>query len=208
MPVIARGQDDLLLDRIVAALNAFSTAQAAMDSSVAFTAERERKRPARPSECPLVNVWIESDTPDRDPAKGREGQSRIRVNMDLLVRGDETPGASAGDPKHSDQVAARRLGYLKEQSRCAVFSLAVRNTIFPPADGVNPGFAHVSWPTYTANPEPSGQAMEQLMDGRWTFEVDVVFEVTDSDAPIALEQITATGGDPASPLYVVTNTYP
>jgi len=159
MPIIPRSTDDLMLDNVVTILQAFSAAQAAMDPTVAFNVVRGQRRPAALTQLPLVNVWLESGDPQGAAARTCE-RERATVNLDCIVRGEEDGGPS-------DQDAEVKLAYLKEQVKAGLWALAQADFGF--AVGT---IAVKGWPRWQAYKDDNGDPEEQVVGGRWTFEVD------------------------------------
>jgi hypothetical protein len=158
MPTIPRSTDDLLLDNIVVVLEAFSAAQVLIDPTVAFHVSRDRTRPVSQAQLPLVNVWLDSLTPEKG-AKTWE-QETATVNVDCTVRGEE-------GEEPSDQEAGLRLAYLKEQVKSALWALAqidfglAANTI-----------ARKGWPRWQLFKTENNMPEEQVVGGRWSFDVE------------------------------------
>lgn len=180
MPVISRGIDDIVIDRMVTALQAFSTREAAIAPAVAFNVERDRLRPPQPRELPLVNVWLESLTPaDAGSGTRTAHQERARFNVDLYALGEE--GA-----KTSDADAMARMYYLKEQVKQALYQLAQADFGF--SAGV---LARKPWPSFTTNPMRGEDSEERIADGRWIVELEYQWtpEIVDG---LPLEEISVT----------------
>jgi hypothetical protein len=176
MAIIGRSFDDTLLDTIVSKLQAFSDAQAAIDAAARFYVERDMLRPVPAAKLPFVNVYIANILPNPTQSGTLTKCSEAAtVTCDLIVRGAEAPAAVAPDPKPSDQVAMRRLYYLKEQVRYALYQL------------INAEFGYTThpitskkWPRWTLNPE-RGLALEtQIVDGQWSFDIEYVWTPADS----------------------------
>jgi hypothetical protein len=178
MPIIARSFDDTLLDTLVTKLRAFSAAQAAIDPAAAFFVERDLLRPVPAAKLPMVNIYVSSITPDPTQSGTLTKCSEaMTVNVDCLARGMETPAATGSDPVASDQVVGRRLLYLKEQVRYALYQLI--NACF----GLNPNpITSKKWPRWTLNPERSLNMEWQLGDGQWQFEIEYTWTPADSQA--------------------------
>jgi len=157
-PIIPRSTDDTLLDNIVIVLAAFSAEQAAIDPTVAFNVTRDQVRPASQAQLPLVNVWLDSLTPEKG-AKTWE-QETATVNVDCIVRGEEGEAPS-------DQEAGLKLAYLKEQVKSALWALAqidfglAANTI-----------ARKGWPRWQFFKTENNMPEEQVVGGRWSFDVE------------------------------------
>jgi hypothetical protein len=159
---IPRGFDDVLTDHTVDMLKAFSAEQASFDPAVAFTSERDRRRPPSTRELPLVNVWVDGNTPESRGATARTvGAEEITVNVDCIAY-----ASTDGGDDDSDKAAALRLAYLKEQVRQALYMLISADLGFAP--GV---ISRRSWPTWTLYKDESGNPEESVIGGRWTFTV-------------------------------------
>jgi len=158
MPIIPRSTDDTLLDNLVTILQAFSTAQAVIDPTVAFFVERDRRRPAPLDGLPLVNVWLESADPEGPSGRACESESAT-INLDCIARGFE-------DETSSDQEAGLRLAYLKEQVKAALWALAQVDFGF--AVGT---IAVKGWPRWQTFQGEDKMPEEQLAGGRWSFSV-------------------------------------
>jgi hypothetical protein len=186
MAIIGRSFDDTLLDTIVTKLRAFSTAQAAIDPATAFFVERDFVRPVPAAKIPFVNVYVSTITPDSQQSGTLTlCTESLTVNFDMIVRGLQTPAATGDDPKSSDQVAGRRLAYLKEQVRYALYQLI--NVTF----GLSGAIKSKKWPRYTANPERALALETQIVDGQWTMDIEYEWKPADSQAT-ALEDLYVT----------------
>ncbi len=175
--VIPRSTDDLLLDNIVTILTAFSAAQAAIDQTAAFNVTRDQRRLPALSQLPLVNVWLDALDP--------EGSTRVNeretatVNLDLITRGTE-------DEKSSDEDAALKLAYLKEQVKSGLWALAQVDFGF--AVGT---IAVKGWPRWQTFQTEGKMPEEQIIGGRWSFSVG--YEWTPSEVTrTALSELRIT----------------
>lgn len=187
MAIIARSFDDTLLDVLVSKLRAFSAEQAALDPAAAFHVERDFVRPVPAAKFPLVNLYVASIMPDPTQSGTLTKCSEIAtINADLIVRGGENPSATGVDPVASDQVAMRRLYYLKEQVRHALYRLV--NVTF----GIAPGaVTSKKWPRWTLNPERALAMETQIADGQFTLDIEYTWTPADSQAT-ALTDLYAT----------------
>jgi hypothetical protein len=183
MPVIARGFDDILLDRIVDALDDFRNEQVAMDASVGFDVERDRSLPMGLLHLPLVNTWADSIQPESGSTR-KYGPMTVRINVDCY-----TCGVMAGDTD-TDEVdkAISRLYYLKAQVLHALYDLVNVDFGFPVGT-----IAKKTWPTWAPMKGPDNMPETLAVAGRWSF--DVTFAYMAEDIPgIALDEIAVNAG--------------
>jgi len=181
MPVIGRSLEDLIIDKMVAALVAFSAAQAAIQASVAFFVERDQLRPIERRKIPLVNVWLDTITPEDASSKMCEQES-ADINVDCYTRGVEAESAP------SDQDAMLRLYYLKHQVKYALYKLI--NADF----GFDPGIiARKRWPRFQLFQTDTKMPEEQIVGGRWTVTVEYAWQPEDI-ATVSLEELRVDAG--------------
>jgi hypothetical protein len=174
MPLIPRDFDDLLLDRIVSTLEAFSAEQAQIDPAVAFSVVRSRRRSVSPKEAPLVNVWSDSCIPSQAGGTARTiGSETVTINVDCIAHEDTDDLA-----RDSDEAVDLRLAYLKAQVRHALFALSASDFGLPVGT-----IAAKTWPTWTPYKDESGQLEESIIGGRWTFNVSYNWRPVESDHP-------------------------
>ena len=63
MAIITRSPEDIIIDNMVTILREFGDEQSALDNKLGFTVARDMFRPPSQSKVPIVNVWLESITP-------------------------------------------------------------------------------------------------------------------------------------------------
>ncbi len=201
MPIIARSFDDTLLDTIVSKLNAFADAQAAIDSAAHFYVERDRMRPVTAAILPLVNVYVASIAPDPTQSGPLTlCHETATINLDVIVRGVQQPAATGVDPVAADQVAMRKLYYVKEQVRYALYQLV--NATF----GLTT-IASKKWPRWTVNPE-RWLAMETMIaDGQWTMDIEYEWKPADSQATVLAQLYAVLTNETHAPQPGVLETY-
>jgi len=180
MPIIARSADDILIDRMVATLQAFSAREAALDPAVCFRVHRDQLRPPALRELPLVNVWLESLAPSTDGAARTVGQEVATINLDCYARGLERMGTGA------DEAAAARLYYLKHQVKTALFNLISSDFGLPVGT-----IARRRWPRYAAMQPDLNDPEEQVVAGRWIVEVEYAWEPEDITG-VTLDEIAVS----------------
>lgn len=160
MTIIPRDMPDLLKDAMVAALQAFSDEQAAIDPAVAFAVTRDQGRPFQAVDMPKVNVWLD-ELRTSEESSARTSQHEVAViQVDCYARGLE--GAQP-----SDEEAALRLDYLREQAKYGLYRLI--NSDFGFAAGV---IARKRWPRWRTFQTEAKMPEDQVVAGRWTVEVE------------------------------------
>lgn len=183
MPIIPRGFDDVLLDRMVTALQVFEAEQRGIDPAVGFAVARDRELPVGVLRAPLVNLWVEAIQSERGSTRTNAVET-VRVNVDCYARGflQEEPGAQAVSQ------ATQRLHYLKEQVKWGLYKLV--NADF----GFSPGvIAKKSWPSWQPMKGKDELPETLVVAGRWA--LDVASEWTPEDiASVALDEISVNAG--------------
>lgn len=166
MGLLERSLDDILIDRAVSALQAFAIEQRALDPAVNFSVMRDRLTPINFSECPLVNVWL--DTNDSVNGSKLAAGMSAAINFDCYTLGDD------GGETDAAAEAMSRLYYLKQQVLFVLFRLV--NADF----GFNPGLiGRKKWPRFQMFPRANSGSEETIPAGRWTLEVEFAFEAED-----------------------------
>lgn len=177
MAIISRGFDDIVLDRIVKALNDFAQAQieecasASEKAAVKFTAYRDRFKPAGVNQLPMVTVWLASSSSEEKTAGAwKHPEETITINVDMLT--SYVTDTTQGLPY---TAAMKRMAYLKEQVRQTLYSL--ENSDF----GFEPGvIGSKSWPRYKPYTNRSGNPEESVTGGRFVFELTYAPDQLDS----------------------------
>jgi hypothetical protein len=179
MAAIPRSADDIIIDNMVTALQAFGAEQVAQDPAVGFKVERDRVRPPAMRDIPLVVVWLESLSP---AAKGSTAklheQETARINVDCYAR-----GLDEDDDGLVDKAAMARLYYLKQQVKAGLYRL-INADLGLPAGAI----AGKRWPSWQLFMNDLKLPETEVVAGRWTVEID--YSWTPEDSPgVALDQI-------------------
>lgn len=182
MPLLERSLEDLIIDRMVTALEEFSDEQAAIDPNVAFNVVRDQLRPPSLAQLPLVNIWLDMLTPEEGSSGRTSEQETSEINVDCTARGEESEGAP------SDHDAMLRLYYLKHQVKHALFRLIQADYGFEP--GI---IARKRWPRFQLFQSDTKMPEEQIVGGRWT--VSIEYAWAPEDLPeTALEELRIDQG--------------
>jgi len=181
--VIDRSLEDLIIDKMVAALVAFSAEQKAIQASVAFNTVRDQLRPPGLKQLPLVNIWLDTLTPEEGGTSTKTcEQETAEINIDCYTRGVEAEGAP------SDQNAMLRLYYLKHQVKYGLYKLI--NADF----GFSPGIiARKRWPRFQLFQTDTKMPEEQIVGGRWTMSIEYAWQPEDI-ATVSLEELRVDAG--------------
>lgn len=181
MADIARSADDIIIDRMVSALQAFSLTQSA---GVRFTTVRDRTRPPSMRDMPLVNIWLDTLSSQREGSSARlTQQESARINIDCYAKGVDTDADGYDDSK-----AMARLYYLKQQVKHGLYALI--NADF----GFSPGIiARKKWPQFTMMPPDLALPETEVVAGRWVIEVEYNWTPEDI-AGTALDEIVVNAG--------------
>lgn len=161
MAIIARGTDDVFLDRAKAKLLAFASREKAISADADFDIELDKPTPWE-SDRSLVNLYIESDN-NSDKAK----------SCDVDRSGTFTVVAECWAQKGS------RLRYLKTQALTALFSLADNRDF-----GFDPNTIKVYWPDWTRiefSPDTPRELLKSSFAGKWSFKVEYAFTPEELD---------------------------
>lgn len=181
MADIPRSADDLIIDKMKLALEAFALTQSA---GVRFRVERDRVRPPSMRDMPLVNIWLESLQPQREGSSGRTtSQELARINVDCYAKGLDTDADGI-----DDSAAMARLYYLKEQVKFGLFRLV--NADF----GLEAGaIARKRWPSWTLFQNDLKLPESEVVAGRWSVEVEYNWTPEDITGT-ALDEIAVNAG--------------
>ena len=172
MATIPRSADDLILDNMVTALQAFAAEQVAEDPAVGFHVERDRVRPPSMREMPLVNIWLESLDPQTAGSSAKTvGQFLARINVDCYAKGTDTDEDSL-----DDQAAMGRLYYLKEQALFGLYRL-INSDFGLPAGSIG----RKRWPSWRLFQNDLKLPESEVVAGRWTIEVEFNWKPEDID---------------------------
>jgi hypothetical protein len=184
MAVIPRSADDIIIDNMVTALQAFVAEQVAQDPGVGFRVERDRVRPPSMRDMPLVVIWLESLDTQRGGSSARTVQQELaRINVDCYAKGTDTDGDDL-----DDQASMARLYYLKEQVKAGLYRLV--NADYGMGVGV---IGRKSWPSWRLFQNDLKLPESEVVAGRWSVEVE--YQWTPEDiAATALEEITVNAG--------------
>jgi hypothetical protein len=161
MPVILRGADDLLLDGMMAKLEAFRVRETAISAAVDFELDRDRVAPWKDLTKPLVNLEIETDEPD-DKALGFAATIKAYCF------------APEARDKNSEEVGPSRMYYLKEQVRIALIALSDFDL------GQTLGTVHIENPSWARIHFQDREMEETIFAGAWTFRVAYAWDPEDS----------------------------
>lgn len=115
MPLDSRGQYDVLLDRIVAALEAYNTAQSAIDATAGYRVLPGNIRSTQSDRLPTVGVSLSGLRSGNETARAREWDVVASYNLDLVATAKGTNVARA------DERAYSRLMYLIQQVLNALY---------------------------------------------------------------------------------------
>jgi hypothetical protein len=180
MPVITRSADDLIIDKMVLALQEFFTEQVAMDPEVGANVERDRIDMPTMADMPLVNIWLDTLTPVSDGSSAKTlGAERARIYIDCYAKGLDTNQETA-----DDGVAMRRLYYLKQQVKHGLYRL--RNVDYNlPAGSIQ----RKTWPSWELFKNDLRLPEQAVVAGRWTVEVEYNWAPEDITG-VLLDQIT------------------
>lgn len=173
MAVIGRSPDDILIDKIVQCLSDFSKDQAAIDPAVKFGVKRDLVRMPSMRDMPLVNVWLEGIDPQREGSSGKLAvQELARINIDCYTKGyDQTELAP------DEGIAMKRLYYLKEQVKHALYSLV--NSDFGLPVGT---IARKHWPSWEVFTNDLSLPESEVVAGRWRIEIEYIWIPEDIEA--------------------------
>lgn len=180
MSTDARGQYDLILERIITALRNYSQQQSGIDPGVSFRAVPGSFRTIQQGKVPTIGVHLAALRTASDSAQSREWDLIATYNLDLIANG-KTSGAVRGD-----SAAHARLMYLVQQAINAIYGGDARTTI--EAGGVT-----LQWPTWQLAEPDSYQEEQPLIGGRLSIDARVsVVPQSASSAPIDQIEIDAT----------------
>lgn len=184
MAAIPRSADDIIIDNMVQALQAFAAEQVAEDPDVGFTVERDRVRPPSMRDMPLVNIWLESLDPQTQGSSARTVEQELaRINVDCYAKGTDEDGDDL-----DDQTAMARLYYLKEQVKAGLYRLV--NADFGLPAGT---IGSKRWPAWRLFQNDLKQPEDEVVAGRWSVEVEFQWTPEDIDGTI-LDQIAVDAG--------------
>lgn len=127
-PLLAAPFEDTLLDNMVDILIDFSDQQSALDANVAFTTERDRMAAPNKAELetgPIVVLYATGSNPTQGGSRDSD-LSTITIQCDIYVA-ELDPEDAEGD-----KSALKRLYYLKEQVRAALFAKSATDLGFDP----------------------------------------------------------------------------
>jgi hypothetical protein len=161
--LLGRSADDIIIDNMVTALQAFAAEQAGLDPNVAFRVERDRVRPPSMRDMPLVNIWLESLDPQSQGSSARTVEQELaRINVDCYAKGADGDGDDL-----DDQTAMARLAYLKEQVKAGLYRLV--NVDFGlPAGAIG----RKRWPSWKLFQNDLKLPESEVVAGRWSVEID------------------------------------
>ena len=181
MADITRSADDIIIDRMVSALSAFSLTQT---EAVRFRVERDRVRSPSMRDMPTVNIWLDTLTTMREGSSSRlVQQESARINIDCYAAGKDTTGDGL-----NDSAAMARLYYLKQQVKHGLYALI--NADF----GFTPGIiARKKWPQFTMMPPDLALPETEVVAGRWTLEIEYSWTPEDITGT-ALDKIAVNAG--------------
>lgn len=184
MAAIPRSTDDIIIDNMVTALQAFAAEQVAEDSAVGFSVVRDQVRPPSMRQMPLVNVWLMSLDPQRGGSSGRTVQQELaRIAVDCYAR-----GLTEDDEGFDDGAAMERLYYLKEQVKAGLYRLL--NADFSLTVGL---IARKNWPTWQLFQTDLKLPESEVVAGRWTIEIEYQWAPEDI-AGTTLDKIAVDSG--------------
>jgi hypothetical protein len=184
MAAIPRSADDIIIDNMVTALQAFAAEQVAEDPGVGFSVERDRVRPPSMRDMPLVNIWLESLDPQAQGSSARTVQQELaRINVDCYAKGTDEDGDDL-----DDATAMARLAYLKEQVKAGLYRL-VNSDFGLPAGTIG----RKRWPTWRLFQNDLKLPESEVVAGRWSVEIEYQWTPEDIEG-IALAEIMVDAG--------------
>lgn len=184
MALVARSTDDILIDRMKAALQVFEAEQVALDPLVFFTVRRDLLRPTVMRDMPLVNIWCESLDSVREGSSSRlTGQESARINVDCYAKGFD-----ADEENCSDIVAITRLNYLKQQVKEGLYRLINSDFGFPVGT-----IGKKKWPSWKLFQNDLKLPETEVVAGRWTIEVEYSWTPEDIEGSV-LDRIEIDAG--------------
>lgn len=184
MAAIPRSADDIIIDNMVQALQAFAAEQVAENPDVGFTVERDRVRPPSMRDMPLVNIWLESLDPQTQGSSARTVEQELaRINVDCYAKGTDEDGDDL-----DDQTAMARLYYLKEQVKAGLYRLVNADFSLPAGT-----IGRKRWPSWRLFQNDLKLPESEVVAGRWSVEVEYQWTPEDIDGTI-LDQIAVDAG--------------
>lgn len=181
MALLTRSLEDLIIDKMVTALEEFSDEQKALDATVGFDVDRDQLRPVAQSQMPFVNIWLDTINPEEGSSGRQSEQETAEINIDCYTRGIETEGTP------SDQDAMLRLYYLKHQVKAALYKMI--NADF----GLPNQIARKHWPRFQLFQSDTKMPEEQVVGGRWTVTIEYAWAPEDLDET-TLEELRVDQG--------------
>ena len=179
MPVIARGADDLLLDGMLAKLEAFRVREVALSAGADFVLARDRSQPYKDLSKPIINLEIESDEPE-DKASGFTAS--IKAYCFAPATADDAVGAS-------------RLYYLKEQVRVGLLAFTT------PDLGQTLGTVKLGKPSWARIHFQDRETEQNILAGAWTFPCTYASEPEDIATPDLTDLVVSVGPTTALALW-------
>ena len=173
MATLARSNDDLILDGIIAKLESHRAADVLVDPAYNFDLERDMTTPWQELTRPLVNVELETDS--------GESPEKFTAKFRALCLVPITDGVD-------DEIAVARLYVLKEQVRKALLDKSDRD--FGQAVGTiaNPATLKLTWTRVQFDDD---KLTEDIIAGTWSFDITYGYEPKYPEG-IALDSIKAT----------------
>jgi len=172
VPIDVKGQYDAMIDRLVTALEAYSTEQALIDPTVAYKVLPGNIRTSQTDRLPTVGVALAGLRSASQTARAREWDTVATYNLDLVATAKGTALA------RGDERAYNRLMYLIQQVINALYE-SDRRTV------IEAGAVTMDWPSIQVV-EPGDFGEETPVIGaRLTIDVRVSVVPAPSDgAPI------------------------
>lgn len=185
MAIITRGGDDLLLDGMLAKLEAFRVREVAISSAVDFTVDRDRSQPWKDLAKPLVNLEIETDEPE-DKASGFAATIKAYCFVPAL---------------QDDALGAARLYYLKEQVRVGLLALTT------PDLGQTLGTVQLAKPQWARIHFQDRELEANILAGSWTFRCTYAWEAEDSVTGTLTDIVVSAGPTALTALWAAAYHY-
>jgi hypothetical protein len=185
MAAIPRSLDDIIIDNMVLALQAFNTLQLAENPDVGFNVTRDLVRMPSMRDMPLSNIWLESLDPQPGGSTSRTVQTELaRINVDCYAKGVEMKD----DARCDDGAAMERLYYFKEQVKYGLYKLI--NADFGMAAGT---IGRKRWPNWRLFQTDLKLPETEVVAGRWVVELEYSWNPEDITGT-ELDRITVDAG--------------
>ena len=195
MAVIPRSIPEIVLDRIIVVLEAFRAAQVAEidgGNAVDFRIRNAGPRDLPRGTKPVVNLIVSEDRTDDQKSTHTNWQQTFTVTAALIVPGWEKKD---GTEMEADREAAKRLLYLVEQVRYALWSLRNYKLGLKTTDPTTAAMiSQLKFPTVNYyDPDPDQRYTRVYVGALIEWEIDYTW-VPEETITNDLEQIVITTG--------------